>query len=28
VPGAAIVEDRQYSGLGGHLAATTMISTL
>ncbi|MFZ3360215.1 MAG: hypothetical protein WA177_15790 [Xanthobacteraceae bacterium] len=27
-PGAAIVEDRKYSGLGHHLPATTMISTL
>ena len=26
--GAAIVEDREYSGLGRHRAATTMISTL
>jgi hypothetical protein len=27
-PRAAIVEDREYPGLGRHLAATTMISTL
>jgi hypothetical protein len=27
-PGTAIVEDREYSGLGRHFAATTMISTL
>ena len=27
-PDAAIVEDREYSGLPAHRAATTMISTL
>jgi hypothetical protein len=27
-PGAAVVEDRKYSGLRPHFAATTMISTL
>ena len=27
-PGAAIVEDSEYSGLDRHRAATTMISTL